>query len=156
MLRGFAGSARVGLTSALIKRCFSSKVPTDRKYTASHEWVKIDDKTGTVGITDFAQSALGDIVFIDLPQVGLEYQQKASFAAIESCKAASDVYAPIVGTVSEVNEKLRSDSKLVNKSPFEEGWLAKFSLKNATPFRDQYAGLMDASQYEELLKKQQK
>lgn len=121
--------------------------PNDRKYAESHEWVKIDGDNAIVGITDHAQDALGDITFIELPEVDADYSKGDDCAVVESVKAASDIYAPISGTVSEVNEKLEDEPELVNSSAFEDGWI--FKLKDFDVA--QLDSLMDAEQYEKFL-----
>ena len=121
--------------------------PSDRKYAESHEWVKVDGDTATVGITDHAQDALGDITFIELPDVDAEYVKGNDCAVVESVKAASDIYAPVSGTVSSVNEKLEDEPELVNSSAFDEGWIFKISGIDAADLDS----LMDAEQYEKFL-----
>ncbi len=100
------------------------------KYTQDHEWIKIDGDTATVGITHHAQDALGDVVFVDLPEVGKTYAQKDAVAVVESVKAAADVYMPANGEVLEVNETLRDDPSLANADPLGAGWFFKFKLTN--------------------------
>lgn len=98
--------------------------------TKAHEYAEITDKTAKVGITDYAQSALGDIVFIDLPEIGDEFEQGDSIGSVESVKAASDVYAPVSGTVTAINEALEDDPGLVNTSPEEDGWFIKLEVSD--------------------------
>ena len=117
-----------------------------RKYTKDHEWVSFDADIATVGITDYAQGALGELVFVDLPEVGSSFSKGESFASVESVKAASDVYAPISGTVTDVNSNLQGESSTVNKDPFGAGWLAKFKVDNP----DQNH-LLDEAAYKKLL-----
>ena len=100
------------------------------KYTPDHEWIKIDGDIGTVGITHHAQDALGDVVFVDLPEVGKSYAQKDPAAVVESVKAAADVYMPANGEVTEVNEALRDDPSLATSDPLGAGWFFKFKLVN--------------------------
>lgn len=121
--------------------------PSDRKYAESHEWIKVDGDIAIVGITDHAQDALGDITFIELPEVDAEYGKGDDCAVVESVKAASDIYAPVSGTVSEVNEKLEDEPELVNSSAFEDGWIFKLSNIDSA----QLDSLMDAEQYEKFL-----
>ncbi|KAL4399700.1 glycine cleavage system H-protein subunit [Malassezia pachydermatis] len=99
-------------------------------YTAEHEWIRFDDETnkGVLGITDHAQNSLGDVVYLELPAPGLEVSKGDQIGSIESVKAASDIYSPVSGIISEANEKLNDEMTLVNKSPMEEGWLAKIEL----------------------------
>lgn len=101
----------------------------ERKYTASHEWVVLDGDTATIGITDFAQAQLGDVVFLELPAKGAKVKAGDSFGVIESVKAASDLYSPAAGTVVEVNERLTQNPELVNSDPYGEGWLVKLEVE---------------------------
>lgn len=115
------------------------------KYTEDHEWVRLDgDGHATVGITVHAQDALGDVVFVDLPDVGKAYAQKETAGVVESVKAAADVYMPVSGTVTEVNEALRSDPSLANTDPLNAGWFFKVQLSDAS----QLDALMDATAYD--------
>ncbi|MCC2603270.1 glycine cleavage system protein GcvH [Sphingopyxis yananensis] len=114
-----------------------------RYFTEEHEWLDVDGDTVTVGITDFAQGQLGDIVFVELPAVGLDLTQGGDAAVVESVKAASDIYAPVDGTVSEANDALDADPALANSDPEGEGWFFRMSLGDAS----QLGGLMDAAAY---------
>jgi glycine cleavage system H protein len=116
-----------------------------RILSAAHEYVKVDGKIGTVGITDFAQAALGDIVFVDLPEIGETFEKGDSFGSVESVKAASDVYAPVSGTVTEVNEKLGEDPALVNSEAEGAAWFIKLELKDAK----ELDGLLGPDAYKE-------
>lgn len=122
-------------------------VPKDYKYTKTHEWVKIDGDVATVGITDFAQSELGDITYVELPPVGSSLNQSDSLGVIESVKAASDVYSPLSGEVIEDNTEVESAPEMVNSSPFEDAWLIKLKLSDES----QLDGLLDAEAYEKLI-----
>jgi glycine cleavage system H protein len=102
----------------------------DLKYTKEHEWVKVDGQTATVGVSDYAQRQLGDVVFIELPQVGTQLEQMKSFGVIEAVKAVSDLFSPVSGEVAEVNSKLESQSNLINSDPYGEGWIIKVKIKN--------------------------
>jgi glycine cleavage system H protein len=113
------------------------------KYTEDHEWLNVDGDTAIVGITHHAQDALGDVVFVDLPEVGKAYAQKDVAGVVESVKAAADVYMPVSGTVTEVNEALRADPALANSDPLGAGWFFKVKLSDA----DQLAVLMDETAY---------
>jgi glycine cleavage system H protein len=113
------------------------------KFTPDHEWLRIDGDTATVGITHHAQDALGDVVFVDLPEVGRAYTQKETAGVVESVKAAADVYMPVDGTVTEVNEALRADPALANSDPMNAGWFFKVKLSNAA----QLDSLMDQTAY---------
>lgn len=114
-----------------------------RYFTDEHEWIDVDGDTATVGITDYAQGQLGDIVFVELPQVGGEVAKGKDAAVVESVKAASDVYAPITGEVTEANASLEDDPALVNSSPEDEGWFFKLTIAD----KSELDGLMDAAAY---------
>lgn len=103
-------------------------VPDDLLYTKSHEWIRIEGDTATIGITDFAQNELGDIVYVDLPSPGRALQTGDSFATVESVKTVSDVYAPMSGEVSEANDALEAASELMNNDPYGDGWLIKMTI----------------------------
>ena len=105
----------------------------DRRYTKTHEWVTVDGKTVTVGITDFAQSQLGDVVFLELPSPGRKLALRESFGVVESVKAASDLYSPIAGRVTAVNEKLTAKPELINSDPYGDGWVMKVELMGDLP-----------------------
>jgi glycine cleavage system H protein len=109
-----------------------SKIPADMKYTKSHEWVRVEGDIATIGITDHAQSELGDIVFIDMPNVGRALGSGDSFGTVESVKTVSDVYAPLAGVITEINESLGSQSELVNTDPYGAGWLIKIKMSGTT------------------------
>ena len=113
------------------------------KYTEDHEWLKIDGDIATVGITVHAQDALGDVVFVDLPEVGAMFAQKETAGVVESVKAAADVYMPVGGEVTEVNEALRADPSLANTDPLGSGWFFKVRLSDAS----QLDALMDETNY---------
>jgi glycine cleavage system H protein len=123
----------------------SPTYPDDLRYSKEHEWVRADGAQATIGITSFAADELGDIVFVELPEVGAQLSQYGTFGVIESVKAVSDLYAPISGEVVEVNGSLRDRPELVNNDPFGEGWIAKVQL--ADP--GELDGLMDAAAYGE-------
>ena len=114
-----------------------------KKYTEDHEWLEISGDTATVGITHHAQDVLGDVVFVDLPEVGKTYTQKDTAGVVESVKAAADVYMPISGVVTEVNEALRADPALANSDPLGAGWFFKVKLSDAS----QLTALMDETSY---------
>ncbi|HYU64635.1 MAG TPA: glycine cleavage system protein GcvH [Verrucomicrobiae bacterium] len=105
----------------------------DRRYTKTHEWVAVDGKHATVGITDFAQSQLGDVVFLELPSAGRKLAEHETFGVVESVKAASDLYSPVAGRITEVNEKLASRPELINADPYGEGWILKLDLAGDLP-----------------------
>lgn len=124
-----------------------SDIPTDLRYRDSHEWVRLeDDGSVVVGISDHAQAALGDMVFVELPEPGLSYAQGDACAVVESVKAASDIYAPISGEIIEFNSALEDDPALVNSDPYGDGWL--FSMTPHKP--DELDQLLTAAQYAEL------
>ncbi|MFA5059938.1 MAG: glycine cleavage system protein GcvH [Candidatus Omnitrophota bacterium] len=116
-------------------------------YTKEHEWINIDGETAYVGITEYAQSALGDITFVELPKVDSEVEQFERLAAVESVKAASDIFSPMSGKVIEVNTALDSKPELINKSCFENGWIAKIELAD----EEEKSNLMTAAEYEKFL-----
>ena len=118
-----------------------------RLYTVEHEWIDVDGDTATVGITDYAQGQLGDVVFVDLPDVGKVVAKGGDAAVVESVKAASDVYAPVSGTVPEVNAVLADEPALVNTAPEAEGWFFKLTLADAAELE----GLMDKAAYDAFL-----
>jgi len=113
------------------------------KYTPDHEWLKIDGSTAVVGITHHAQDALGDVVFVDLPEVGKTFAAKDIAGVVESVKAAADVYMPVTGEITEVNEALRADPSLANSDPLGAGWFFKVKLSNAS----ELDALMDETSY---------
>ncbi|CAM6055855.1 unnamed protein product [Sphagnum tenellum] len=117
----------------------------DLKYAESHEWVKLEGDYAVVGITHHAQGELGDVVFVDLPEVGRQVSKGESFGVVESVKAASDVYSPISGEIVAVNSELAESPALVNKGPFDEGWIMKVRLKD----REEIQSLLDAEKYKQ-------
>ncbi|HYI66526.1 MAG TPA: glycine cleavage system protein GcvH [Candidatus Limnocylindrales bacterium] len=119
--------------------------PDDLRYSKEHEWVRADDTRATIGITSFAADELGDIVFVELPEVGTALKQFQTFGVVESVKAVSDLYSPLSGEVVEVNEALREGPELLNSDPFGEGWIAKIELSDAAELDT----LMDAAAYAE-------
>ena len=119
----------------------------DRKYTEDHEWVEVDGENGVIGISDYAQEQLGDVVFVELPSVGNVLDQRDEAAVVESVKAAAEVYTPVSGEVIEVNEELNNDPSLVNTDAFGEGWFAKLKLTDPTELED----LMDEGAYKTFL-----
>ena len=105
----------------------------ERRYTKTHEWVTVDGKHATIGISDFAQSQLGDVVFVELPATGRKLAERETFGVVESVKAASDLYSPVAGHVTEVNEKLSTRPELINLDPYGEGWILKLDLAGDLP-----------------------
>jgi len=123
--------------------------PEDLKYTKDHEWIRINGDIGTVGITDYAQSELGDVVFVELPPVGNKVEFGQSFGTVEAVKAVSDLYSPVTGEVIEINKEIQDSPELVNKEPYERGWMIKVKLANA----DEVKHLLDAEAYKKLIAK---
>ena len=121
--------------------------PTDAKYTKDHEWIRVAGDTGTVGITDFAQKQLGDVVYVDLPDVGTAIAAGQTFGTIESVKAVSELYAPVSGEVTEVNGSLKDKPEQVNTTP-HEAWMIRLKVTSAA----EIDGLMDAAAYEALIR----
>ncbi|MEF3280944.1 MAG: glycine cleavage system protein GcvH [Elusimicrobiota bacterium] len=121
------------------------------KYTKTHEWIAVEGDKGVVGITDFAQSQMGDIVFVDLPKIGQKVEKEKQCCVVESVKSASDVYSPVSGEVIEVNNELSNDPQAINQDAFGKGWIFKVKISNLA----ELDSLMDYKQYEEFLKTQQ-
>ena len=121
-------------------------VPTDLRYTKDHEWVRVDGDEATVGITQYAADQLGDIVFVELPDVGRQLAQFATFGVVESVKAVSDLFAPVGGQVTETNGKLADNRELVNSDPYGDGWMLRVRVAE----RDQLDPLLDAAAYDTL------
>ena len=124
--------------------------PEDNRYAKSHEYVHVEGGIATVGITDYAQKELGDVVFVELPQVGAQVEANEEFGNIESVKAASELFAPVTGEVVEVNEELASRPELVNSDPFGDGWMMKVKLSSP----EELDVLMTAEEYEEYVEKE--
>ena len=118
--------------------------PSNMKFTRNDEWVRVENGTATTGITDYAQEALSDIVYVELPSVGDSFRQGQAYASVESVKAAAEVYLPIGGTVTEVNETLNSTPETINAEPHDGGWIARFSVADPAELN----ALMDAEAYE--------
>ena len=123
--------------------------PEDVSYTKDHEWVRIEGENGTVGITDYAQGELGDIVFIELPKIGRQVKQGESFGTVEAVKAVSDLFAPVSGEVTEVNSELDKKPEAVNKDPYRAGWIIRIKLRDKSEMKN----LLTAKQYRELIGK---
>jgi glycine cleavage system H protein len=121
--------------------------PDDRKYSREHEWVAVTGDTAQVGITDYAQDALGDVVYVQLPDVGLDVVANASCAEVESTKSVSEIYSPVSGTITAVNEALTDTPELLNQDPYGDGWV--FTITLADPV--ELDGLMDAAAYQHLV-----
>jgi len=123
--------------------------PETLKYTKDHEWIRIEGDTGTVGITDYAQGELGDVVFVELPAVGRSVRQHESFGTIEAVKAVSDLFAPMSGAVTDVNAAVAATPDAVNKDPYGKGWMVKLKLANPA----EASSLLDAKAYRALIGK---
>ncbi len=124
-----------------------TQVPDDLLYTEKHEWVRVQDDVATIGITDYAQDQLGDIVYVELPEAGSKVAQMEAFGTIEAVKAVSDLYSPVSGEVIEVNEALRDDPTSIKSSPYGEGWMIKVKMSN----QDELATLLQPDKYRELV-----
>jgi glycine cleavage system H protein len=124
--------------------------PANLRYTREHEWISVEGNIGTVGITDYAQNSLGDIVYVDMPRVGDAINANATFGSVESVKAVSDLYTPVSGTVTEVNEILKTEPDKINSAPHET-WIIKLELSNAS----ELASLLDAAAYEKFISEEQ-
>ena len=121
--------------------------PENLQYTKDHEWVRIEGSTGWLGVTDFAQSELGDVVFVELPAIGSVLEQGKSFGTIEAVKAVSDLYAPVSGVVLDVNKEVQDSPEVVNKEPYERGWMLKIKIENPA----EVSHLLDAAAYKKLV-----
>jgi glycine cleavage system H protein len=119
-------------------------IPTDLQYLASHEWLRLEGDTATVGITDFAQDQLGDVVYVELPAVGKMVMVGDTVAVVESVKTASDIYTPVTGRILEVNTDLTENTEWVNESPFDKGWLFKVAVEEVS------SDVMDAEEYQKV------
>jgi len=125
-----------------------SSLPSALRYTKDHEWLRLEnDGTATIGITDHAQAALGDVTFVDLPKVGATFAEHAVFGTVESVKAASDLYCPVAGTIVGVNAELNGSPDLVNREPYTGAWMIRIKLDNAAAAQ----ALLTADQYKQLL-----
>jgi len=122
--------------------------PSEFRYTREHEWIKVDDDVCVVGVTDFAQSELGEVVFVELPEVGHMFDAGDELGTIESVKAVAEVYTPVAGEVIEINDALRDDPQLLNEDPHGDGWLVKMKFSSSSDFDE----LMDAEAYEAYTK----
>ena len=123
--------------------------PENLKYTKDHEWIRIEGNVGTIGITEYAQGELGDIVFIELPSIGKKIETGQAFGTVEAVKAVSDLYSPVTGEVKEVNKEIQDSPELVNKESYDRGWMIKVTLANA----DEVKNLLDVDAYKKLIAK---
>ena len=119
--------------------------PNDIKYTKEHEWVSLDGETATIGITDYAQSQLGDIVFVEFPDINSEINQNETFGVIEAVKTVADLFAPVSGEIIEVNSSLEDSPNFINSDPYGSGWIIKLKINDS----NEYNGLMSSDDYEE-------
>ena len=122
-------------------------VPSDLKYTSEHEWIRVEGDRATVGITDYAQKELGDVVYVDLPAVGEKIKAKAEMGSVESVKAVSDIYAPLTAEIMAVNEELQFNPELVNQDPYGKGWIAEIEIANP----EELQKLLTAEEYRKLI-----
>lgn len=122
-------------------------IPEDLMFTKDHEWIKVTDDIGTIGVTDFAQGELGDVVFIEVETVDEELDKDEAFGTIEAVKTVSDMFMPVSGTVIEFNEALDTNPELVNQDPYGEGWIVKLKIKDVEELKD----LLSADQYKEII-----
>ena len=127
------------------------EIPNDLHYTIEHEWVRLKNNRATIGITDFAQGQLGDVVFVELPAEGTELAKESAFGVVESVKTVSDIYAPMTGKVVAVNKNLESQPELVNSDPYGQGWMIEIEFSNSSPEQS----LLSADQYREQCKSQE-
>lgn len=124
--------------------------PSNLKYTRDHEWIRVEGSFGWIGITEYAQSELGDVVFVELPPIGTKLEQGKSFGTIEAVKAVSDLYAPVSAEVIDLNKKIKETPEVVNKEPYEGGWMLKIKLSDPSELKS----LMDAEAYKKLIAKE--
>jgi len=122
-------------------------VPEALQYSADHEWVGVDGNIATIGITDYAQDALGDVVFVDVPEVGAAVEAGATFSEVESTKSVSDIFAPVSGEIVAVNEQLADNPELLNSDPYGEGWICRISMSDQSQLGD----LVDSAAYQALI-----
>ena len=127
------------------------EIPNDLHYTIEHEWIRLKNNRATIGITDFAQSQLGDVVFVELPAEGTELTKENTFGVVESVKTVSDIYAPMTGKVVAINKDLESQPELVNSEPYGQGWMIEIEFSNSSPEQS----LLSADQYREQCKNQE-
>jgi glycine cleavage system H protein len=121
-------------------------IPAELRYSSDHEWVRVEGATATIGITEYAQDALGDVVFVEMPETGLAVAAGESFSEVESTKSVSDIYAPITGSIAEVNVELESQPELLNSDPYGAGWICRIDISDPS----ELDGLMDAEAYRAL------
>jgi glycine cleavage system H protein len=122
-------------------------IPNDLKYAKEHEWLRVDGDIAEIGITDYAQGELGDVVFVELPEKGSEVKEMEPFGTIEAVKAVSELFSPVTGTVEDVNGKIEEDAGIINRDPYGDGWMIKVKVTNVSEFD----GLLNADQYKDLI-----
>jgi len=127
-------------------------IPSDLKYSREHEWIRVEGNLATIGITDYAQEELGDIVNVELPDEGDEIHKDEAFGAVESVKASSEVFSPVSGKIAEVNEPLLDAPEMINEDPYDEGWMVKIELSDSSELSE----LMDAAGYEQYIQEESK
>ena len=125
-----------------------ANVPEGLYYSKDHEWLKLEGNTGTVGITDYAQDSLGDVVYVELPKPGEPFEAHATFGSVESVKAVSELFLPVAGEIAEVNESLQDEPEKVNTDPYGDGWMVRVRLSNP----GEVDGLLNAAEYEDYIK----
>ena len=125
-----------------------ANVPEDLHYSKDHEWVRVDGETAVIGITDYAQNSLGDVVYVELPKAGDEFAANESFGSVESVKAVSEVFTPIAGVVAQINESLADEPETVNSDPYGKGWMIRLKMSNA----GEVDSLLTAAEYEDFTK----
>ena len=123
-------------------------LPENIKYTEDHEWAKLDGDILTIGITDFAQSELGDIIFVEFPDLDLDVQAKDSIGTLEAVKTVADIYSPLKGKIVEINDQLEDNPEYINENPYDAGWIIKLKIEN----KDEYKTLLTNKDYEKLIK----
>lgn len=128
-----------------------NEIPISLKYTSTHEWVRVENSIATIGITDYAQHQLGDIVFVELPEIGMVFEKGSNAAEIESVKAVGDLVMPLSGEITEVNEIIANNPEIVNSSPFSEGWLIKIKISNPNEIDE----LLSAAKYKEIIQNEE-
>ena len=126
-------------------------IPKELKYSQDHEWIKVKDNTAIIGVSDFAQSQLGDVVFVELPEIGMQVNTKQDFVVIESVKAVSNVYAPVSGKIIKVNDELLDEPELINNDPYGKGWIAVIEMAD----EGELAQLLDSTAYEKAIAKEE-
>ena len=125
-----------------------ANVPEDLHYSKDHEWIRVEGDVGTIGITDHAQNSLGDVVYVELPKAGESFEAHESFGSVESVKAVSEIFTPVGGEITEVNESLQDEPEKVNTDPYGEGWMIRIRMKNS----GEVDSLLNAAEYEDFTK----